>query len=103
MSDAPAKSCAMTTTRREPLSITAIILTRDEEIHLERCIASIDGIVARIVVVDSFSTDATLDIAERLGAETLRRAFRNHADQFQWGVDAAPPPPEWSRRRDADA
>jgi glycosyltransferase involved in cell wall biosynthesis len=86
----------------EPLSITAIILTRDEEIHLERCIASIRALVARIVVIDSVSTDRTLEIAKRLGAETLQHAFRNHADQFQWGVDAAAPTTDWILRIDAD-
>lgn len=85
-----------------PLSITAIILTRDEELHLERCIASIRDLVSRIVVVDSFSSDATIDIAKRLGAEIFQRAFRNHADQFQWGVDAAAPTTDWILRLDAD-
>ena len=88
--------------RPSPLSITAIILTRDEEMHLERCIASIAGLVARIVVVDSLSSDATIAIAERLGADVLRHRWRNYADQFQWGVDAAAPTTDWILRLDAD-
>lgn len=85
-----------------PLSITAIILTYNEDVHLERCIASIAGLVSRIVVVDSFSTDSTIEIAARLGAETLQHAFRSHAEQFQWGVDIAAPTTDWILRLDAD-
>jgi glycosyltransferase involved in cell wall biosynthesis len=91
-----------TVARSAPLSITAIILTRDEEIHLGRCIASVADLVTRIVVVDSFSSDSTMEIAKRFGAETFQRAFRNHADQFQWGVDAAAPTTDWILRLDAD-
>jgi len=66
------------------LSITAIILTFNEEIHIERCIASVASLVQRIVVVDSFSSDRTVEIAKRFGAEVTQRAFKHQADQFQW-------------------
>lgn len=102
MTNASTEAAIDAAPQHEPLSITAIILTHNEEIHLERCIASIDRLVARIIVVDSFSTDATLAIAERLGVESLRHAWRNYADQFQWGVDAARPTTDWVLRLDAD-
>ena len=60
---------------RTTLSITAIILTFNEEIHIERCIARIASLVERVVIVDSFSADRTLEIAKRLGAEVYQRAF----------------------------
>ncbi|OBS54479.1 glycosyl transferase family 2 [Methylosinus sp. 3S-1] len=60
------------------------------------------GLVARVVVVDSFSSDATTAIAERLGADVLQHRWRNYADQFQWGVDAAAPSTDWILRLDAD-
>ena len=41
--------------------LTAIILTRDEEQNIATCIGRLKGIARRIVVVDSGSTDATLD------------------------------------------
>ena len=40
-------------------NITAIILTNNEEKHLERCINSLSKIITKIVVIDSFSTDNT--------------------------------------------
>ncbi len=86
----------------EALSITAIILTRDEEIHLARCIDSIAGLVARIIVVDSFSSDATVAIARARGAEVLTRRFVHQADQFQWALDTVPIASDWVLRLDAD-
>ena len=43
--------------------ITAIILTRNEENNIGECIRSITPIVKRIVVVDSYSEDKTVEIA----------------------------------------
>ena len=45
------------------LSITALILTYNEEQHLQRCIDSLNGICSEIIVIDSFSTDGTKEIA----------------------------------------
>jgi glycosyltransferase involved in cell wall biosynthesis len=49
-----------------PLSVA--IITRDEEANLPRCLASVTGLAAEIVVIDSGSTDATVAIAQRFGA-----------------------------------
>ena len=46
--------------------ITAIILTKNEEVNIEECIKSIITTVKRIVVIDSFSTDKTVEIAKRM-------------------------------------
>ncbi|MCB5474997.1 glycosyltransferase [Blautia luti] len=43
--------------------ITAIILTKNEEVNITDCIKSIMTIVKRIVVVDSYSTDKTVELA----------------------------------------
>jgi len=79
----------------EKISITVIILTLNEEIHIERCIASVASFVQRIVVVDSFSSDRTVEIAERLGAEVTQRTFKHQADQFQWALDNCQIATDW--------
>lgn len=84
------------------LSITAIVLAFNEEIHIERCLTRILPLVERVVVIDSFSTDRTVEIAERLGAEVLQHAWKNYSDQFQWGIDNAKPTTEWVLRLDSD-
>lgn len=49
--------------------ITVIILTKNEEANIERCINSVKGWGERVVVLDSGSTDRTIELAEYLGAE----------------------------------
>ena len=51
---------------------------------------------------NSGSTDETLEIAKRLGAETLFHQWKNHADQFQWAVDGLSSDVDWILRLDAD-
>ena len=81
---------------------TAIILTRNEELHINRCIESLSGCAERIVVVDSFSTDHTVELARKAGAEVYQRPFRHHADQFNWAIDNCNIATTWTMRIDAD-
>lgn len=83
-------------------SVTVIILTYNEEKHIARAITSCQGFAEKIFVVDSFSTDKTLDIARSLGAETVEHPFENQAQQFQWALDTLPISTEWVMRLDAD-
>jgi glycosyltransferase involved in cell wall biosynthesis len=84
------------------LPITVIVLTFNEEIHIERCLASVADLVEHMIVVDSFSTDRTVEIAKRLGAEIHQRAFTNQAEQFQWALDNCAIRTEWTLKLDAD-
>jgi glycosyltransferase involved in cell wall biosynthesis len=83
-------------------NITAIILTYNEEKHLARCIESIKVLVNEILVVDSYSTDATLSIAESYGAKIVQNPFINQAIQFQWAIDNCVTTGEWILKMDAD-
>lgn len=70
--------------------------------HLARCIDSLEGVVGEVVVVDSFSTDRTLEIARSRGARVIQRTWVNHATQFNWALTQLPPDTEWVLRIDAD-
>lgn len=83
-------------------NVTVVILTRDEELHIARAMASVSGFADRIVVVDSGSTDATVSIARAQGAVVLRREWRGYADQFNWALAMLPPDTQWVLRLDAD-
>lgn len=85
-----------------PLSLTAIILTFNEELHIERAIDSVAALAERVVVVDSFSTDRTVEIARGLGAEVVQRPFINQGEQFQWALDTLETSSDWILRLDAD-
>lgn len=82
--------------------ITAIVLTYNEEIHIERCLRSILPFCKEIWVVDSFSTDSTVDTAKRMGARTVQHEFENQAQQFNWAIDNLEISGEWIWRVDAD-
>ena len=49
-------------------TLSVILITRNEESNLDDCLASLEGIAQQIVVVDSNSTDRTLEIASKHGA-----------------------------------
>ncbi len=82
--------------------LSLIVLTHNEEIHLERCLKSVADLTRHIFVVDSFSNDATVDIARLCGAQVAQRPFKNNADQFQWALDNLPFNTPWILRLDAD-
>jgi len=83
-------------------NITVVNLTYNEEIHIERCIRSLQSIASKIFIVDSFSSDRTVEIAESLGAVVAQRKWKNYADQFQWGLDNCGADGKWVMRMDAD-
>lgn len=82
--------------------LTVIILTFNEERHLGRALTSIAAIADRVIVVDSHSTDRTVEIARAAGATVFQRAFVNHAQQFQWALDNSGIVTDWAMRLDAD-
>ncbi|MBR1930272.1 MAG: glycosyltransferase family 2 protein [Lachnospiraceae bacterium] len=83
-------------------NLTAIILTRNEEKYISDCIKSVSSVAKRIVVVDSFSEDKTVEIAEGLGAEVYRHEFFNYAKQYMYAVEIADVKTTWILRIDAD-
>lgn len=82
---------------REPLSV--VIITRDNADTLERCLAAVDW-AEEIVVLDSGSTDATLDIARRHGARIETHPFDDYGPQKQRAIDLARH--DWILNLDAD-
>ena len=84
------------------VDLAAIILCYNEQIHLKRALESIAPIAKEVIVVDSFSTDRTVEIANAHGAIVLKNKFVNQAQQFHWALTHAPLTAEWIMRLDAD-
>ena len=82
--------------------ITAIILTKNEEINIVDCIKSIITTVKRIIVIDSFSSDKTVELAIECGAEVIQHPFITHAKQFKYAVQTGDIQTQWILRIDAD-
>lgn len=84
------------------IDITIVILTKNEEINLPDCLESVKDFAKRTVVVDSESTDNTLNIARNYGADVYIHPFENYARQFNWGLDCTDITTKWTFRLDAD-
>lgn len=84
------------------LDVTAVILTKNEQVNLPDCLRSIEGFARRALVVDSGSTDETVEIARSMGADVLEHPFENYARQFNWVLDHGNITTKWTFRLDAD-
>ena len=83
-------------------NIAVVILTYNEAIHLPRALDHIRGFAREIFVIDSFSTDATVELAKAGGADVLQHPFQYQAKQFEWALENAPITADWVMRLDAD-
>ena len=63
-----------------------IILTYNEEIHLPGLLQSISELDAPLFILDSGSTDGTVNIAKEYGATVLENAFENHPKQWDFAL-----------------
>lgn len=82
--------------------LTIIILTKNEEENIRKCIDSFHNVARRIVIVDSFSTDETITIAKSLGADVYEHPFESHAAQFNWALKNIELDTTWVAKIDAD-
>lgn len=83
-------------------NIAVIILAYNEAIHLPRALNHIRDFAREIFVIDSFSTDNSVELAKAGGAQVLQHPFQNYARQFEWALENAPVSSEWVMRLDAD-
>jgi glycosyltransferase involved in cell wall biosynthesis len=83
-------------------ALVVVVLTQNEETNLPYCLASLNGLACTVVVVDSGSTDRTLEIAQANGANVLHHAFDNYAAQRNWAQNNLPVETPWILHLDAD-
>jgi glycosyltransferase involved in cell wall biosynthesis len=82
------------------ISISAVIITYNEERNIERCLNSLQGVVDEIVVVDSFSKDRTEEICKQFNVRFIQNPFDGHIQQKNFAIDQASN--EWILSLDAD-
>jgi glycosyltransferase involved in cell wall biosynthesis len=80
--------------------LSVVIITLNEARNLPRCLASVAGIADEVVVLDSFSTDETVAIAEAAGARVVQQAFAGYVAQKNDAVALASH--SWVLSLDAD-
>ena len=69
--------------------ISAVVITFNEETHIEKCLSSLDGIADEIVVVDSFSTDSTEEICRRHKVRFIKHEFEGYKEQKNFALTLA--------------
>ncbi len=85
------------------LDLSVIILAGNEEIHMKRCLDRITPYAKEVFVIDCYSTDRTVDIAQGYENVTiLQNKWVNYATQFNWALQNAPIKTEWVLKLDAD-
>ncbi len=87
----------------EPLLdvVSAVVLTYNEEENLGECLDSLCGKI-KIFVVDSGSTDRTLQIAKDRKAYIVQHPYSSHASQWAWALRELPIETPWILALDAD-
>ena len=85
-----------------PALLAVIILTYNEEANIAQALDSVVGWADDIFLLDSFSTDSTVEIASRYGCQIARNRFENFAMQRNYALDHFPIRSKWVFFLDAD-
>lgn len=83
-------------------NLSVVILTLNEERNLPECVRTVRPLGAEIFVVDSGSTDRTVEIARAAGAKVHHHPFSNYGEQRNWALENLPITSEWILNLDAD-
>jgi len=86
----------------QKLSVSVIILTFNEEVNLPGAIENVKDWAEEIFIVDSCSTDRTVDIALEHGAGIVQRPFTNFGDQWNFALENLPIKTPWTFKLDPD-
>ena len=86
------------------LDLTVVILTYNEEIHIQRVLENVYPLAKRVCVIDSPSTDKTQEICSRFEKVDvfIHKYPGNQAEQFNWALDNCNINTQWILRLDAD-
>jgi glycosyltransferase involved in cell wall biosynthesis len=84
------------------LPVSVIMLTFNEEYHLPGAIESIRNWAEDIFIVDSCSTDKTINIAQKHNINIVQRPFTDFGDQWNWALDNLPVKTPWTLKLDPD-
>ncbi|RYF78594.1 MAG: glycosyltransferase family 2 protein [Cytophagaceae bacterium] len=82
--------------------LTVLILTLNEEVNIMPCLQSVSGWASNVFVLDSGSTDNTVQLAEAGGATVFYRKFDNYAAQRNYAIHDLPVSTDWVLFLDAD-
>lgn len=82
--------------------ITIVLITLNEEYHLQECLDNLSGWAKEVCILDSFSTDQTIEIARQNGAQLLQKEFRSFGEQWNYALDRFEITTDWVMKIDPD-
>lgn len=85
-----------------PLPLAVVMIAYNEAHHMGPVLENLAGWAGEVFVVDSYSTDETVDIALRYGAHVVQRRFRNFGDQWNFALRELPIAAPWTMKMDPD-
>ena len=74
---------------KNPVKISAVVITYNEENNIGRCLDSLMDTADEIIVVDSYSTDATPAICKEKGVDFVQHPFEGHIEQKNYALSLA--------------
>ncbi len=83
------------------IPVTVIILTKNEERNIEYCLSSLNNF-NQVLILDSYSTDRTIQIAKNFDVVIYKRIFKNYGDQRNYALNKLPFINKWILFIDAD-
>ncbi|RZT00348.1 glycosyltransferase family 2 protein [Aquimarina brevivitae] len=71
------------------LKLSGVIITFNEEQKIEQCLTSLQDVVDEIIVVDSYSTDKTIEICKKYNAKIVFQEFLGYKEQKNFAITQA--------------
>lgn len=72
-----------------PTLLSVVIITFNEAANIGRCLVALGDVADEVLVVDSFSTDSTVEICQQHGARVVQNAFAGYVEQKNFATAQA--------------
>ncbi len=84
------------------LNLSVVMITFNEEHNIEKILSNLYGWAKEVIVLDSYSTDQTTEIAKRLGAKIFKKKFVSFGSQWNYAINNLPIKYNWTMKIDPD-
>jgi len=92
----------MTSAESDLAPLTVVMIALNEAHNLPGVLENLDGFASEILLIDSYSADATIDIALRGGIKVVQRRFGGFGDQWNFAVNGLAASQPWTMKLDPD-
>lgn len=82
--------------------VAVVMISLNEAHNMQGVLENIRGWASEVFLVDSYSSDATVDIALRYGVHVVQRKFQGFGDQWNFAVNELPVRSPWTMKLDPD-